>query len=66
MRVGKKILRILGIGGKKLYLQALLYPEVEFSLDALKDAVYLPYFQMFGELFIERVEGYYYSPDYIF
>ena len=38
-------------------MQALLYPYNDFSFLMLRDAVYTPFFQMFGELFIERVEG---------
>ncbi|XP_064629774.1 transient receptor potential cation channel subfamily M member-like 2 [Lineus longissimus] len=37
--------------------QMLLYPNSLPSWQLLKDVVYIPYWQMYGELFIEHVEG---------
>lgn len=34
-----------------------LYPNSELSWNVLKNVVYLPYWQMYGELFLEDVEG---------
>ena len=35
--------------------QALLYPNQEFSFAAIKSILYMPYFQIYGELFLEVV-----------
>jgi len=37
--------------------QALRYPNAEPSWKLFKDVVYKPYWQMYGELFLEEVEG---------
>ena len=37
--------------------QALRYPNSEPSWSLLKDVVYKPYWQMYGELFLEELEG---------
>ncbi|CAC5368004.1 TRPM3 [Mytilus coruscus] len=37
--------------------QANLFPNAPQSWSLLKDIVYLPYWQMYGELFIENIEG---------
>ena len=48
------VIFILAFG---IAMQALLHPNENFSYETLKGAVYLPYFQVFGELFLDRVEG---------
>ncbi len=38
--------------------QALLYPRVSsINSEVIKNALYYPYFRLFGELFLERSEG---------
>lgn len=37
--------------------QANLYPNSEPTFQLLKNVVYLPYWQMYGELFLETIEG---------
>ena len=37
--------------------QALLYPNSEATWYLLKDIVYKPYWQMYGELFLDELEG---------
>lgn len=37
--------------------QSLLYPNYELNSTLLKQIVYQPYFQMYGELNLEEVEG---------
>lgn len=37
--------------------QANLFPNSEASWKLLKDIVYIPYWQMYGELFLENIEG---------
>ena len=37
--------------------QALLYPNSEPSWSLLNDIIYKPYWQMYGELFLEELEG---------
>ena len=37
--------------------QALRYPNSEKEWVLMKNIVYLPYWQMYGELFLEEVEG---------
>ncbi len=37
--------------------QALLYPNTPPNWNILKNVVYQPYFQMYGELFLETLEG---------
>ncbi|KAI0238392.1 Transient receptor potential cation channel subfamily M member-like 2 [Lamellibrachia satsuma] len=37
--------------------RALLFPRSEFSLALLRDIVYMPYWQMYGELQLEDIEG---------
>ncbi|XP_038045510.1 transient receptor potential cation channel subfamily M member 1-like [Patiria miniata] len=33
----------------------LLYPHQEFSLEAIRNTVYMPYFQIYGELFLDTI-----------
>ena len=35
--------------------QALLYPDQTFSAEAIKNIFYMPYFQVYGELFLEDI-----------
>ena len=37
--------------------QALRYPNSPLSFTLLKDVVYKPYWQMYGELFLDELEG---------
>ena len=37
--------------------QANLFPNAPRSWGLLKNIVYLPYWQMYGELFLENIEG---------
>ena len=37
--------------------QALRFPNAEPSWSLLKDVVYKPYWQMYGELFLQEIEG---------
>ena len=37
--------------------QAILYPNTPFSLTLMKEIVRKPYWQMYGELFLEEIEG---------
>lgn len=37
--------------------QALRFPNSEPDWILLKDVVYMPYWQMYGELFLEELEG---------
>jgi transient receptor potential cation channel subfamily M protein 2 len=37
--------------------QANLFPNAPSSWGLLKNIVYLPYWQMYGELFLENIEG---------
>lgn len=38
-------------------MQSLLYPTLPFSSDTMRQVVYTPYWQIFGELFLDRAEG---------
>lgn len=38
-------------------IQANLYPNSEPNWQLLKSILYLPYWQMYGELFLETIEG---------
>lgn len=38
-------------------MQSLLHPQEKFSFRLIVDAIYVPYWQIFGELFMERMEG---------
>lgn len=40
--------------------QALRYPNDTVEWTLLKDVVYLPYWQMYGELMLDQVEGKYF------
>ena len=37
--------------------QALLYPNETLSLELLQKVIYLPYFQMYGELSLDEFNG---------
>ena len=37
--------------------RALLFPKSELSWALLRDIVYLPYWQLYGELQLEEIEG---------
>lgn len=37
--------------------QVILYPNSDFGLELLRDVFKKPYFQMYGELFLEEIEG---------
>ena len=41
--------------------QAILYPNTPFSASLFKKILKKPYFQMYGELFLEELEGKSYS-----
>lgn len=40
-----------------IIMQANLYPNSELKFALLRDVVNLPYWQMYGELFLEIIEG---------
>ena len=37
--------------------QVILYPNSDFGLELIRDVLKKPYFQMYGELFLEEIEG---------
>ncbi len=37
--------------------QAILYPESELRWQLIRDVLKKPYWQMYGELFLEEIEG---------
>ena len=37
--------------------QAMLYPGSPLKITLIKDVLQRPYFQIFGELFLEEIEG---------
>ncbi len=37
--------------------QVILYPNSEFGWELLRDVLKKPYWQMYGELFLEEIEG---------
>lgn len=48
------LVSMLGFG---VTYQANLYPNAPLQWSILKDVLYHPYWQMYGELFLENIEG---------
>ena len=48
---------VLAIMAYGVASQSVRYPNAPISWNLLKDVFYLPYWQMYGELFLDNVEG---------
>ena len=46
---------VIFLVGYGVATQALLYPDQSFSWRAVKNIFYMPYFQIYGELFLEVI-----------
>ena len=51
------LILLLTMMGYGVAIQALQYPNSPISVNLLKDIFYMPYWQIYGELFLDDIKG---------